>query len=173
MFHLVTTRFRDNRLQPIVLPPYAWQAHSPSPMLRGTMAGGRLCGFARGWNVSKGIPCPLSLHGKSLMSFRGAASIGGLGGSRFVEPPRFCHWSFRAVEVMHSTARHRRRGPNAAVLAPSFGEARPYKGTQPSPWHCRVRLSATEADNQAFQSPEQSRRLPIFLSTPLVNQEWK
>ena len=37
MFHLVTTRFRDNRLQPIVLPPYVWQAQ-PFPMWRGTMA---------------------------------------------------------------------------------------------------------------------------------------
>jgi len=91
------------------------------------------------------------------MSFRGAVSIGGLGGSRFVERPRFCHQSFRAVEVMHSTTRrHPPAAANAMVLAPSFGEARPYKGTQPSPSRCRVRRLVTEADNQVFQLPEHS-----------------
>jgi len=58
MFHLATTRFRDNRLQPIVLPSYVWQAR-PLPDV-GTMAGGRLVvGLQENGNVSKGIPCPL------------------------------------------------------------------------------------------------------------------
>src|SRR5215475_11032955 len=137
------------------------------------MAGGRLCGFARGRNVSKGIPCPLSLHGKSLMSFRGAASIGGLGGSRFVEPPRFCHWSFRAVEVMHSTAPPSPAGAKRRGAC-SFVRRSPALQRNSTISVALPRAAIGERGGQpAFQSPEQSRRLPIFLSTPLVNQEWK
>ena len=101
MFHLVTTRFRDNRLRPIVLPSVC-VASTTLPDVAGN--NGEVCdcvGFARERNASKGIPCRLPLRGKSLMSFRGAASIGGLGGSRFVAPPKFYHQSFRAAEVMH------------------------------------------------------------------------
>ena len=74
MFHLVTTRFRDNRPQPIALPPVC-VASATLPDVAGN--NGEVCdcvGFARERNVSKGTPCRLPLRGKSLMSSRGAAS---------------------------------------------------------------------------------------------------